>query len=42
MTAKGLALLPKLGAIVLDVDKGDVAKERYLWNVEKPMKEVIM
>lgn len=41
MTQKGLALLPKLGAIVLDVDRGDVAKERYLWNVQKPLKEVV-
>ena len=42
MVAKGLALLPKLGAIVLDVDKGDVAKERYLWNVENPVREVVV
>jgi hypothetical protein len=41
MTQKGLALLPKLGAVVLDIDKGDVAKERYLWNVRKPLKEVV-
>jgi hypothetical protein len=41
MTAKGLALLPKLGAIVLDVDKGDVAKERYLYPCGRIMKEVL-
>lgn len=40
MVGKGLALLPKIGAVVLDVSDGEVAKERYLWDVECPMKEV--
>ena len=42
MVAGGLAMLPKIGAIVLDIDKGDVAKERYLWSIKREyiMKEM--
>jgi hypothetical protein len=42
MINKGLSLLPKIGYVVLYAEDGSIWKERHLWSIKNPVKEVAL